>query len=179
MKKLFALPVIVALAIFCACQKHPTEAEIQARIEQEVQRRLAAEHEAQEQEAQRRRAEFTARRNALLEKRKAAGNTQVPGVSRVPSRPSIGERSANPATGLAPGAVRTPHPIPGLRNRPSARSRFASPMPEASVPVPSETSGTPSVTPAEAASPAVSPLPEAAESASPTPTPESPDGTAQ
>jgi hypothetical protein len=175
MKKLFALPVIVAVAIFCSCQKHPTEAEIQARIEQEVQRRLAAEHEAQEQEAERRRAEFTARRNALLEKRKAATNTQVPGVSRVPGRPSMGDRSG----ALSPGAARRPILPPGLLDRPSARSRFASPVPAESVPVPSEGAAAPSVTPVEAASPAVSPLPEAAESASPTPTPESPDGTAQ
>jgi hypothetical protein len=179
MKNLFALPVIIALAIFCSCQKQPTEQEIQARIEQEVQRRLAAEHEAQEQERERRRAEFTARRNALLERRGAATNTLVPGVPGVPSRPSIRERSANAATASSPGTVPIPRLPPGLPERPFPRRRFATPMPAPSVPGSSEISATPSVTPAYSASPAFSPLTEAPESASPTITPASPEGTAQ
>jgi hypothetical protein len=172
MKKLFAMPVIIAVAIFCSCQKQPTEQEIQARIEQEVQRRLAAEHEAQKQEAERRRAELTARRNAILERRGATTNTLVP---RPPNRPSIGARPTNPATALSPGAVRAPYLPPGLLDRSLQRSHFATPVPAESVPAASETSGIPSVTPADS----VSPSAEAPESAFPSPTPASPEGTTQ
>jgi hypothetical protein len=176
MKKLFALPVIIAVAIFCSCQKQPTEAEIEARIEQEVQRRLAAEHEAQKKEAERRRAELTARRNAILQRKGTTTNTLVPGL---PSRPSARPRAINPATSLSPGAVRMPHLPPGLLDRSFQRSHFATPEPAASVPASSETSAIPSVTPADSASPAVSPLTETPEGASPNPTPASPDGPAQ
>ena len=58
MKNLFALLVIVVLAIFCSCQKPLTDEELQARIEREVKRQLAAEREAQEKELEQRRAQF-------------------------------------------------------------------------------------------------------------------------
>jgi hypothetical protein len=186
MKNLFALPLLIAVAIFCSCQKHPTDEELQARIEREVKRQLAVEREIQEKELEQRRAELAARRNALLERKGAATNALVPGVPRVPNRPSIGDRSADPATALSPGIIRTPRLPPGvtlregpprgtLPERPVPGSR---PMPAASVPATSETLAAPSVTPAGSESPSFSPLPETAESASPTPTPGA-DGTAQ
>jgi hypothetical protein len=170
MKNLFALLTIVVLATFCSCQKHLTDEELQARIEREVKRQLAAEREAQEKELDQRRVELTARRNALLEMKRAATNTLVPGVARVPNRPSIGDRSANPATALSPGAVRRPQPPPGvtlpergqggtLPGRPLAGSHVPGPMP-ASVPATSETLAAPSVTPAGSKSPSFSPLPK-------------------
>lgn len=50
MKKLFALPAILAVTIFCSCQKQQTEAERNAEIERQVQQRLAAERQTQEQQ---------------------------------------------------------------------------------------------------------------------------------
>jgi hypothetical protein len=164
MKKLFALPLIIALATFCSCQKQITEEEIKALVKREVQQQLAAEQKAQEQERDRRRAELNARRNALLGKEGAA----VPGLPGAPTRPSIRDRSGNPAVALPPGVERL-----------FPRSRFATPMPAASVPPDSETSATPSVTPANSESPPFSSLSDAPESVSPTPSPESSDETAQ
>jgi hypothetical protein len=80
MKQLFGLLVIISLAISCSCQKQLTEAEIQALIEREVKRQLAAEHEAEEKELERRRAEFNARKNALLGRKAAPGSASAAGV---------------------------------------------------------------------------------------------------
>ena len=189
MKNLFALLMMVVLVTFCSCQKHLTDEELQARIEREVKRQLAAEREVQEKELDQRRAELTARRNALLERKRAGTNTLVPGVPRVSNRPSIGDRSANSATALSSGAVRRPQLPPGvtlpepgqggtLPGRPFPGSHVPGPMPAASVPATAETLAAPSVTPAGSESPSFSPLPETGESASPTPTPGA-DGTAQ
>jgi hypothetical protein len=190
MKNFFALPMMMALAMFCSCQKQLTEAEIQALIEREVKRQLAAEHEAEEKELERRRAEFNARKNALLGRKAAPGSASAPGVPQGPIRPTIRDRSANPATALSPGALRVPRLPPGVTlperapgstfpARPSGSGRFASPVPAAPVPAASETLASPSVTPDLSASPSISPLPEAVEGASPTPTQAAPDGTAQ
>jgi hypothetical protein len=46
MKKLFAMPVIIALVIFLSCQKQQTEEERNAEIERQVQQRFAAERQA-------------------------------------------------------------------------------------------------------------------------------------
>jgi hypothetical protein len=192
MKNLFALPVIIAVTIFCSCQKQLTEAEIQSRIEREVKRQLAAEHEAEQKELDRRRAEFNVRRNAVLDRKGATGSQLAPGIPEAPiRRPSISEKSGNPATALSPGGtIRTPRLPPGvtlpdrapggtLPGRPLPGSRLPTPMPVASVPATSETAATSSVTSASSASPSFSPLSETAESASPTPTPEASDGIAQ
>lgn len=189
MKNLFALPVIIAVTIFCSCQKQLTEAEIQSRIEREVKRQLAAEHEAEQRELDQRRAQFNARRNAVLDRKGATGSQLAPGIPQAPiRRPSISERSGNPATALSPGGtIRTPRLPPGvtlpdrapgstLPGRPLPGSRLTTPMPVESVPATSETLASP---PDLSASPSISPLPEAAESASPTPTPAAPEGTAQ
>jgi len=71
MKNLFALLMIVVVATFCSCQKHLTDEELQARIEREVKRQLAAEREAQEKELEQRRAQFNSRRNVVLDKQAA------------------------------------------------------------------------------------------------------------
>jgi hypothetical protein len=80
MKQLFGLLVIISLTIFCSCQKQLTEAEIQALIEREVKRQLAAEHEAEEKELERRRTEFNARKNALLGRKAAPRSAPAAGV---------------------------------------------------------------------------------------------------
>jgi hypothetical protein len=184
MKNLFALLMIVVLATFCSCQKHLTDEELQARIEQEVKRQLAAERETQEKELVQRRAQFNSRRNALHEKKGATTNTLAPGVPRAPIRPPIREGSTNPAMALPPGTIRTPRLPPGvtLPERSGAGlpefSRMATP-PEGSAPATSKTSAIPPVTPGSSESASVSPLPEAAEGVSPTPTPAAPDGTPQ
>ena len=178
MKNLFALLMIVALATFCSCQKHLTDEELQARIEREVKRQLAAEREAQEKELEQRRAQFNSRRSAMLDKQAATKTKLAPGIPRAPIRPS------NPATALSPGTIRRPQLPPGvtLPER-SAGSlpefpRMATPPP-GSAPATSKTLATPPVAPAGSESPSVSQLPEAAAgSASPTPTPGA-DGTAQ
>jgi hypothetical protein len=176
MKNLFALPLIIAVAIFCSCQKHLTDEELQARIEREVKRQLAAEREAQEKELEQRRAQFNARRNALFEKR---GNTVGPGNPRVPNRPSIREGSANPATAVSPGTIRTPRLPPGVTLPERAPGALPGrPVPGGRLPTTSE-SLAPPVTSPDSASPAFSPVPEAPDNASPTPTPASPEGTLQ
>ena len=170
MKNLFALLMIVVLATFCSCEKHLTDEELQARIEREVKRQLAAEREAQEKELEQRRAQFNSRRSAALDKEAATRSKLAPGVPRAPIRPS------NPATALSPGTIRKPQLPPGvtLPERSGATlpefSRMATP-PEGSAPATSKTSAIPPVTPAGSESPPVSPLPEAAEGASPTPPP--------
>ena len=180
MKNLFALLVIVVLAIFCSCQKPLTDEELQARIEREVKRQLAAEREAQEKELEQRRAQFNSRRNAVLDKQAATKSKLAPGIPRPPIRP------ANPATAFPPGTVRRPQLPPGVtlpergNTLPEfSRSRVQGSMPAESAPANEKTLTAPSVAPAGSESQPVSPLPEAtAESASPTPTPGA-DGTTQ
>ena len=189
MKQLFGLLVIISLDHILLLPKQLTEAEIQALIEREVKRQVAAEHEAEERELERRRAEFNARKNALLGRKAAQGSASAPGCRRARSVPQLGiDRQirrqfiagAPPSPAPSP-RVTLPERAPGstFPARPSAPGRFASPVPAASVPATSETLATPSVTPDLSASPSFSPLPEAAEGASPTPTPAAPDGTAQ
>ncbi len=73
MKTIFTLLIVVALSIFCSCQKQQTEAERKAEIDREVQQRLDAEHQAQEKEQLAQRdAELNAREKALAEKESAA-----------------------------------------------------------------------------------------------------------
>jgi hypothetical protein len=50
MKNVLSLPVILALALFCSCQKQETEADRNAEVEKKVQERLAAERQATEQQ---------------------------------------------------------------------------------------------------------------------------------
>ncbi len=78
MKKIFALPFVIALSIFSSCQKQQTDAERQAEIDRQVQQRLDAEHQAQEKEKlAQRESELNAREKALAEKQNAvAENSQ-------------------------------------------------------------------------------------------------------
>ena len=66
MKKVFALAAVLSVAGFVSCQKQQTEAEKNAEIERQVQERLAAEHQTQQQQQlDQRQAELDAREKAL------------------------------------------------------------------------------------------------------------------
>src|SRR5712692_8002506 len=82
MKKVLALPAIGLLALFCSCQKQQTEAERNAEIERQVNQRLAAEHQAEEQQRLAlRQADLDAREKALANRESAAANTPQPQAS--------------------------------------------------------------------------------------------------
>ncbi len=69
MKKVCALGIAIALACFASCGKQQTEAEKNAEIERQVQERLAAEHQADEQQKlAQREADLKAREDALAQK---------------------------------------------------------------------------------------------------------------
>src|SRR5712692_9555211 len=83
MKKFFGLLIIVALSAFVSCQKQQSEAEKNAEIERQVQERLAAEHQAEQDKAlAQRQAELDAREKALAEKENTAAATPTPGPER-------------------------------------------------------------------------------------------------
>jgi hypothetical protein len=85
MKRIFALPLVIALPIFCSCQKQQTDAERQAEIDRQVQQRLDAEHQAQEKEQlAQRQADLNAREKTLAEKENAATSSrdQIPSSAR-------------------------------------------------------------------------------------------------
>jgi hypothetical protein len=99
MKNLFALPVIISLAIFCSCQRQQTEEERKAEVERQVQERLAAERQAQsDQQLTQREAELDAREKALAEKQRAAEGAPVVEASETPLRASGADTSGNVAT---------------------------------------------------------------------------------
>jgi hypothetical protein len=85
MKRIFFLPLVIALSIFCSCQKQQTDAERQAEIDHQVQQRLDAEHQAQEKEQlARREADLNAREKTVAEKESAATSSrdQLPSSAR-------------------------------------------------------------------------------------------------
>jgi hypothetical protein len=99
MKKLFGLPVIICLAVFCSCQKQQTEEERNTEIQRQVEQRMAAERQAQsEQQLAQREAELNAREKALAEKGQAAENAPVVEASETPPRSSRTDISGNVAT---------------------------------------------------------------------------------
>ena len=99
MKKLFGLPVIISLAIFCSCQKQQTEEERKTEIERQVQERLAAERQAQsEQQLAQRQAELDTREKALSEKERAAESAPVIEALETPLQASRTDTSGNVAT---------------------------------------------------------------------------------
>ena len=99
MKKLFSVPVIISLAIFCSCQKQQTEEERKAELERQVQERLAAERQAQsEQQLAQRQAELDAREKALSEKERTAESAPVVEASETPLQASRTDTSGNVAT---------------------------------------------------------------------------------
>jgi len=72
MKKFFAFVAAIALAALVSCQKQQTEAEKNAEIERQVQQRLAAERQTeQEKQLSQREADLQAREKALAEKENA------------------------------------------------------------------------------------------------------------
>src|SRR3984893_982793 len=86
MKKFCILCACLALAGFISCQKQQTEEERKAEIDRQVEQRLAAEHQTQEQQKlAEREADLNAREKALSEKQKTAANKPTP---RPPSRTS-------------------------------------------------------------------------------------------
>ena len=99
MKKLFGLPVIISLSLFCSCQKQQTEEERKTEIERQVQERLAAERQAQgEQQLAQRQAELDGREKALTEKERAAESAPVVEASETPLQASRTDTSGNVAT---------------------------------------------------------------------------------
>src|SRR5438094_3513582 len=73
MKRFFHLSVIIAATLFSSCQKRQTEEERNAEVERQVQQRLAAEHQAeQQQEPAQRQSELDAREKELADKESAA-----------------------------------------------------------------------------------------------------------
>src|SRR6202035_5744241 len=80
MKGFFVFPVLIAFAALNSCQKQQTEAEKNAEVERQVQERLAAEHQAeQQQQLSQRQVDLDAREKALAEKENAAATTPIPG----------------------------------------------------------------------------------------------------
>ena len=107
MKKFFASLAAVALVAFVSCNKQQTEAEKNAEIERQVQERLAAEHQTQQQkELEQRQADLDAREKALAEKENATPTAQTGAEQTesesVESRPRAREpRESGPARGYS------------------------------------------------------------------------------
>lgn len=79
MKNFFAFAAIIAIAALVSCQKQQTEAEKNAEVERQVQERLAAEHQTeQQQQLSQREAELAAREKALAEKESTPEATPAP-----------------------------------------------------------------------------------------------------
>jgi hypothetical protein len=73
MKRFCHLWVIIAVTLFSSCQKQQTEEERNAEVERQVQQRLAAEHQAeQQQQLAQRQSELDAREKGLADKEAAA-----------------------------------------------------------------------------------------------------------
>jgi hypothetical protein len=97
MKRFFVFPVLIAFAALISCQKQQTEAEKNAEVERQVQERLAAEHQAeQQQQLSQRQADLDAREKALAEKENAAATTPIPG-EQPESEPVTRSRAASGA----------------------------------------------------------------------------------
>jgi Family of unknown function (DUF6600) len=70
------VPAVIVVVAFVSCQKQQTEAEKNAEIERQVQERLAAEHQTQQQQQlDQRQADLDAREKALADKENAAATT--------------------------------------------------------------------------------------------------------
>ena len=85
MGKLLLPVLLVAFSLFISCSKQETEAEKNAEVERQVQARLAAEHQAEEQhKLAQQQADLDARERALAEKEKAVIPTPF---AELPSTP--------------------------------------------------------------------------------------------
>ena len=106
MKNFLGVLILITLPAFVSCQKQQSEAEKNAEVERQVQERLAAEHQAQQQQQlDQRQAELDAREKSLAEKGNAAAETPTSGPERVEteayeSRPR-GPRENAPAAGYS------------------------------------------------------------------------------
>ena len=89
MKRFFHLSLCIAVTLFSSCQKQQTEEERNAEVERQVQQRLAAEHQAeQQQQLAQRQSELDAREKELADKEAAAAKApprQTP-FSSTPNR---------------------------------------------------------------------------------------------
>jgi hypothetical protein len=99
MKKFCVLAVAACLALSLSCQKQQTEEEKNAEVERQVQQRLAAEHQAQEQQQlAQQQTELNAREKALAEKENAARESPTAPLERPPTREN-GERRGTASYG--------------------------------------------------------------------------------
>ncbi len=97
MNKNFPFALMAAFGLWLgACQKQPTDAERNAEIERQVQQRLEAEHQTEEQtKLAQRQAELDAREKALAEKENRLAATATPAVppAATPERPAVASES--------------------------------------------------------------------------------------
>src|SRR5256885_13428439 len=93
MKRFFAFSALLAIAALGSCQKQQTEAEKNAEVERQVQERLAAEHQTQqEQQLNQRQADLDAREKALAEKQNAPATT----IAEQSETGAVGPRTREP-----------------------------------------------------------------------------------
>jgi hypothetical protein len=90
MNKIIFLPLIASVLLLAACQKHETEAERQAEVDREVQRRLDAERQSQQA------ADLTARENDLAAREKAAQEKPAPADEPAEDRTPDRRRAERP-----------------------------------------------------------------------------------
>jgi hypothetical protein len=103
MKNLFALPAILAVTIFCSCQKQQTEAERNAEIERQVQQRLASEHQTQEQQQLAQRvAELEAQQKAAAEQKTTVATEQATEETERHPSTSASQRTRDTSENEAP-----------------------------------------------------------------------------
>lgn len=94
MKKFIVASAMITAAALVSCQKQQTEAEKNAEVERQVQERLAAEHQAQQQQQlEQRQADLDAREKALAEKENAAAVTPTRRTERGESEPTMESHS--------------------------------------------------------------------------------------
>jgi hypothetical protein len=102
MNNFLTFAAIIAIAALVSCQKQQTEAEKNAEVERQVRERLAAEHQAdQQQQLSQREAELAAREKALAEKESAPAATEAP--QKQPESEPVVSRRRRP-TESAPAA---------------------------------------------------------------------------
>jgi hypothetical protein len=79
MKKCGVVGILISLSLFASCGKQETDAEKNAEIERQVQQRLAAERQAEEQQKlAQREAELSARESALVQKEQETTQSATP-----------------------------------------------------------------------------------------------------
>ncbi|MFL6583225.1 MAG: DUF6600 domain-containing protein [Chthoniobacterales bacterium] len=100
MKRCFVFPLCAALALFVSCQKQQTEEERKAEVEREVQARIAAEHDAQQQQQLAlQQADIDKREKAVGEREEAAEQKTTNPATRVRERSETTETRSNASYG--------------------------------------------------------------------------------